>query len=166
MIRIDLLKPDDVSNEYVNWFLSQEVIRYSDNQYRKFSIESQKHYVTSCFNDENIALYGIFDDKKHIGNICLTGLKSFHFNAEISYLIGDLSYWGKGVATLAVGSIIEHARNRYNLNRLSAGVSSKNIASQKVLINSNFLLEGIRKKHLYFNNEWQDQHLYGLLLKD
>lgn len=164
MIRIDLLKPEVVSKKYVDWFLSKEVIRYSDNQYREFTLESQKKYVTSCFNDENIALYGIFDDKKHIGNICLTGLKSFHFNAEVSYFIGDLSYWGRGVASLAVRLIIEHARDRYNLKKLTAGVSSKNIASQKVLINANFLLEGIRKKHLYFNNEWQDQHLYGLLL--
>tara|TARA_B100002019_G_scaffold292381_1_gene315290 strand:- start:191 stop:691 length:501 start_codon:yes stop_codon:yes gene_type:complete len=164
MLKIDILKPENVTMEYVNWFKSKEVIKYSDNQYRYFSLDSQKKYVDSCLENENIELNGIFYNQKHIGNICLKGLKSFHSRAEISYVIGDIEYWGKGIATYAVKYITKTAGEKYSLKRFFASVSSENIASNKVLLNSGFSLEGIRKKHLFYNKKWQDQKIYGLVL--
>ena len=165
MIKLAQLKPTDVTHDYVNWYESKEVIKYSDNQYRSFSLNYQINYVDNCSKNEDIELYGIFDKKKHIGNISLSGLKSYHPTGEISYVIGDTSYWGKGIASEAVNLIIEIASSKHSLHKVFAGVSSKNIASQKVLIKTGFSLEGIRKEHLFYNNEWQDQYDYGLILK-
>ena len=55
----------------VNWFFDDEVVRYSDNQYRDFSLEGQKDYVEACLSDENKDLYGIFDAEIHVGNITI-----------------------------------------------------------------------------------------------
>ena len=164
MINIKVLKPEDVTMEYVNWFKSKEVIKYSDNQYRNFSLESQRQYVNYCLENQNIELNGIFDNKKHIGNICIEGLQSFHSRAEITFVIGEIDYWGKGIATSAVKYVIKTTGEKYSLKRFFASASSENIASNKVLLNSGFSLEGIRKNHLFFNNKWQDQKIYGLLL--
>lgn len=166
MIRIEILKEEDVTSKYLDWYKSKEVIRFSDNQYRNFSLDSQINYVNDCLKNEDLELYGIFDDTKHIGNICISGLKSFHSRAEISYVIGDTTYWGKGIASKAVNLMIKVGIEKYSLNKLFAGTSSKNKASQKVLLNSGFELEGIRKDHLFYNNQWQDQYDYGLLLKN
>ena len=165
MIRIDILKPEDVTNDYVDWYKSKEVVKYSDNQYKNFSLDAQQKYVDSCLKDEDIVLYGIFDKNNHVGNICISGLKSFHSRAEISYVIGIQSYWGRGIASKAVNLIIKIAKEKYSLHKLYAGVSSLNKGSQKVLIKSGFFLEGIRKNHLFYNNEWHDQYDYGLLLE-
>ena len=166
MIRIEILREDDVTYKYLDWYKSKEVVRFSDNQYRNFSLDCQIKYVNDCLINKDLELYGIFDTNKHIGNICISGLKSFHSRAEISYVIGDTSYWGKGVASKAVKLIIKVAIEKYSLNKLFAGTSSLNIASQKVLVNSGFSLEGIRKDHLFYNEQWQDQYDYGLLLKN
>ena len=166
MIKIQILKINDVTNNYLDWYKSKKVVKFSDNQYRKFSLDHQINYVNDCLVNEDLELYGIFDTNKHIGNICISGLKSFHSRAEISYVIGDTSYWGKGLASKAVKLIIKVAIEKHSLNKLFAGTSSMNIASQKVLVNSGFLLEGIRKDHLFYNNQWQDQYDYGLLLKN
>ena len=166
MIRLAQLKPTDVTDDYVNWYNSKEVIKYSDNQYRSFSLNYQITYVDNCSKNEDLELYGIFDKEKHIGNISLSGLKSYHPTGEISYVIGDTSYWGKGIASEAVNLIIEIASSKHSLHKVFAGVSSKNIASQKVLMKTGFSLEGIRKEHLFYNNEWQDQYDYGLILKN
>ena len=45
--------------------------------------------------DKNLALYGIFYGKIHIGNILLKGLISDNKCGEITYVLGDKSYWGK-----------------------------------------------------------------------
>ena len=165
MISINLLTINDVNNRYLDWYKSKEVTKYSDNQYRNFSIDYQINYVESCLNNQDVELYGIFNNNLHIGNICISGLKSFHSRAEISYVIGDTNYWGKGIASKAVELIINLAEEKYSLHKLFAGVSSMNIASQKVLIKTGFSLEGIRKDHLFYNKQWHDQHDYGLILK-
>ena len=163
-LKIEILKPDDVTIKYVNWFKSKDVIRYSDNQYRNFSLDTQKQYVNSCLRDENIELYGIFYNKKHIGNICINGLKSYHSRAEISYVIGDIAYWGKGIATYSVKYLIKKIGSKYSLKKFFANTSCENIGSNKVLLNAGFILEGIRKDHLLYNEKWQDQNEYGLLI--
>lgn len=163
-MEIRILKPNDVSENYVAWFSNKEIVRYSDNQYRLFSLEGQKLYVENCLKNKEIRLYGIFVEGIHIGNIVLNGIGSIHKRAEITYVIGEHKYWGKGITTNAISSIIEVSRKEYKLHKLYAGIAEKNIGSKKVLEKNGFNLEGIRKNHLYYDNVFQNQLDYGLLL--
>ena len=97
-----LLKESDVTQSYVDWYSNPDVTSYSDNQYRVFTLDGQKNYVRSCLNNDDIDLYGIFDNGLHIGNIVISGLSSVHKRAEITYVVGDTGYWGKGVASYAI----------------------------------------------------------------
>ena len=97
-------------------------------------------------------------------NIALNGLNSKHQKAELTYVIGETSYWGKGVATFAVAKMIQIAKTEFDLNKLYAGIASSNINSGKVLKKNGFILEGTRKKHLFYCGEFFDQLDYGLLL--
>ena len=110
-LKLKILEKIDVTRNYVDWFNNKRVTRFSDNQYKSFTLESQLLYVENCIKDDNIALYGIFINKKHIGNITLNGLKSFHKRAEISYLIGETSFWGKGIGQLAIKQVINFSKN-------------------------------------------------------
>jgi len=71
---------------------------------------------------------------------------------------------GKGVATFAISKIISLARSKYKLNKLFAGVADKNEGSKKVLEKNGFILEGVRKKHVYLNNKFHDELIYRLVL--
>jgi len=159
-----ILEVNDITEAYVEWFKSKKVALYSDNQYRNFSVSEQKLYVSGCLEDKNIDLYGIFSDNIHIGNITLTGISSVHKRAEISYVIGDVRYWNRGFASLAVSEVIKISKSKYQLNKLYAGVSAKNIGSIKILEKNGFSLEGVRKSHLYYNDVFTDQLDYGLML--
>ena len=163
-VKIKILKIKDVKKSYVKWFSDKDVVRYSKNQYKKFSIIGQKKYVKKCLKDKNLALYGIFYGKIHIGNILLKGLISDNKCGEITYVLGDKSYWGKNIGSIAIKKIIFICKKKYKLNKIIAGCADKNIASKKLLIKNKFVLEGRRKKHLYFNRKWYDQLDYGLLL--
>tara|TARA_Y100001933_G_C18885751_1_gene516070 strand:+ start:113 stop:604 length:492 start_codon:yes stop_codon:yes gene_type:complete len=163
-MELRILKPDDITQSYVDWMEDKEVIRYSENQYRNFSIDSQKKYVTHCLYEKDIDLYGIFINSKHVGNICLKGLTSKHKRAEVTYLIGVKNLWGKGLGYEVLANIIYKAKKEYKLKKLYAGVASENIASKKVLEKNKFKLEGIRKDHLFLNNVFMDQLDFGLIL--
>ncbi len=165
-ITIRILQVSDVSQSYVDWFLDKEVTKFSDNQYKKFSLDTQISYVENCINDKDIDLYGIFDRARHIGNIVIDLSDRLHGRAEISYVIGDKKYWGKGIASKAIGLIIECAKEKYSLHKLTAGCAEKNIGSIKALQANGFSIEGTRISHLYYNNLWHDQIEMGLVLND
>lgn len=161
---LKLLKTEDVTKNYVDWFSDKDVTRYSNAQYHNFSLKGQKAYVEECLKNDDILLYGIFIDEKHIGNITLKGLLSVHKRAEVTYIIGEKKYWGKGIGSRALFKIIEIASKDLKINKLWSGVAGENIASRKILEKNNFSLEGIRKKHLFYNNNFDDQFDYGLIL--
>jgi RimJ/RimL family protein N-acetyltransferase len=154
----------DVTQAYVDWFKDTEVVRFSENQYRSFTLEGQKDYVSSCSANEDIELFGVFDARKHIGNVALAGLLSPHNRAEVTYMIGDRDYWGKGTASYAVSEVVKIAARDYNLNKLVAGAVGANIGSLRVLEKNGFVLEGVRLKHLLYHGIFYDQHDYGLML--
>ncbi len=162
---ISILQVEQVTQSYVDWFSNKEIVRYSDNQYRTFSFDGQCSYVEGCLQNDDVNLYGIFDDNTHIGNITISGLTSHHRKAEIAYVIGEANYWGKGVASFAVANIIQKAKEEFNLNKLYACHASGNVRSGKVLKKNGFVIEGIRKKHAFINGVFVDQIDYGLLLE-
>ena len=163
-VYIRILQIEDVSEDYVNWYSNKQVTRYSDNQYRSFSLESLKNYVESCLSNNNVDLYGIFFKRKHIGNVVISGLTSVHKRAEITYVIGDTNFWGKGYGSFVVTEIINKAKTHYKLNKLFAGLAEGNKGSEAVLRKNGFLLEGIRKNHLFYSEKWYDQLDFGLLI--
>ena len=101
-IKIRILEAEDVTENYVKWFLDNDVTKFSLNQYGKFSYDGQCAYVVSCLTSTETDLYGIFDEKNHIGNIIISDLNSPHKRSEIAYVVGEKLYWGRGVATFAI----------------------------------------------------------------
>ncbi len=164
-LKICILRVEQVTQSYVDWYSNKKVIQYSDNQYKKFNLEEQCSYVESCLQNDDVNLYGIFDNNTHIGNILISGLISQHKKAELTYVIGETNYWGKGVASFAVSKMVELAKKKFKLNKLYAGIASSNLGSGKVLEKNGFIIEGIRKQHLYYNGNFFDQIDYGLILK-
>ncbi len=163
-VKIRILKVKDVTTNYVSWFEDKEVVKYSNNQYRSFSLKTQKEYVNNCLQNNDADLYGIFHKKQHVGNILIWNLSDWHRRAEIGYVIGDKSYWGSGIASLAIKEIIKISKTKYKMNKIIANCASFNEASKKCLEKNGFMLEGVKIKNLYYNGEWHDQFDYGLLL--
>lgn len=164
IISLKKVTEDDITSEVIRWYENVEIIRFSDNQYRNFTIDSQREYIRKSNRDKNLWLRGIYVDDTYVGNIVLNDIQSNHKRAELTYLIGNRNYWGKGIAAKSIELSIQYARS-LSLNKVYAGVSSKNYGSQKVLIKNGFILEGIRTKHLYYNKQFTDQLDYGLVLK-
>ena len=164
-ITLKILEQSDVTSAYVSWLSDPQVVRFSDNQYRNVSVESQKKFVQSCIDSSYIILWGIFFENLHIGNVALDNINFNHLRAEVTYILGDTNYWGRGIATYAVKFIIAYARKELALRKLYAGVAEENIASIKVLQKCGFLQEAKRESHLYYNNTWMAQLDYKLMLR-
>ena len=78
----------------------------------------------------------------------------------ISYLIGNKSYWGKGIGSHIVYFGKQYCIKKLKLNTIYTFVHSKNIASIKVLKKNNFLITGKIKKFYKVNYKktgWDDK---------
>jgi [ribosomal protein S5]-alanine N-acetyltransferase len=87
------------------------------------------------------------------------------FSAEIGYWLAE-PFWGKGIITQAVKSLTEYAFKKYNFNRIFAGVFEGNKASEKVLQNAGYKLEGIFRKSVFKEGKFLDQYNYSILKED
>ncbi len=164
-ISFKILEQSDVSPTYVNWLSNPLVTRFSDNQYRNVSLESQKKYVQSCIESTSVILWGVFLENLHIGNVALDNINFNHSRAEVTYLLGDPNCWGRGIASYSVKHVIAYARMELRLHKLYAGVAEDNIASIKVLQKCGFTQEAKRESHLYYNHSRMAQLDYKLILR-
>ena len=163
-VKLNRIDEEIFTKENLSWYLGVDTFKFSDNQYMNFSLESQKKWISETNKCEHTMLLGIFIENKYIGNFQFSDIKSNHNRAEISYMIGDSNYWGKGIMTFVIKEAIKISTTKLNLNKLYAGLAHENHGSKRVLEKNGFLQEGVKKKHLFFNGKWYDQLDYGLLL--
>jgi len=86
-------------------------------------------------------------------------------NGELRFFIGDKKIWGKGLATDAVGLLIDYAFNKLNLHRVYGGANKENYGSVKVFKKLSFFEEGKTIEGHYRNGKYYDLVHYGLINK-
>ena len=69
---------------------------------------------------------------------------------------------GRGYGPEALKSLVSHLFERNNLATILAGTSSLNVASQRALEKAGFKREGLWKKTLFRNENWEDSVIYAL----
>ena len=79
--------------------------------------------------------------------------------AELGYRIGECAI-GKGIATEAVRLALKLGSDNHSLGKITAGTSSDNVASQKVLEKNGFSLVEKIKNYMKINEEWVDSFNY------
>ncbi len=85
--------------------------------------------------------------------------------AEIGYWLSE-SYWGQGIISDAIRTIVPVAFASHNTIRIQAGVFSNNPASMRVLEKNGFYLEAVRKNAILKLGQTLDEHLYVLFRED
>jgi len=91
----------DISKKYQNWMNDLKVTEFTEQKYKKHSLEDIRKFVNEKNKSKNEFLYGIFlkQDglKLHIGNIKLGLINYRNKSAEISYFLGEKKCWGLGI---------------------------------------------------------------------
>jgi ribosomal-protein-alanine N-acetyltransferase len=81
-------------------------------------------------------------------------------NAGLGYwVVRDLN--GRGVATAAVGSVVEWGFGAARLHRLEAATLVDNVGSQTVLRRNGFAEIGISPRYLFIGGTWRDHILFA-----
>lgn len=158
----------DCQEYYINWLNDNETNQYLESRWSKHDISSVKNFVASINNSEHSYIFAIIQGTKHIGNIKIGPIDYLYKFADIGYLIGEKSCWGKGYATEAIGLILEFAFETLKLHRVEAGAYEQNIGSQKALLKNGFIQEGVfrKRKFLKTHDMYCDSYKYSVLKEE
>lgn len=151
------LKESDAAGAYQVWMNDPEVTRFLESRFRSFTEVDLRKFIADTNQRPDTIFLGMFkrDSDRHIGNIKLE-IVWRHRRAEVGLVVGDRSEWGKGYATEAIGCIADYAFAELGLQKLTAGCYSNNLGSQRAFEKAGFMLEGVRRRHYCFEEQWAD----------
>lgn len=171
-IYISLLKLKDaeelLSLRLRNREIHQPYEPLRDHDY--FTLDGQRQLINQRMLDaeqDNAYMFGIYLlDGRLIGHITISnvvrGVGQF---ADIGYLI-DHEMQGRGYTSAAVHLILGFAFRSLGLHRLQAAILPHNEGSRRVLEKNGFQAEGIARRFIKINGEWQDHRTYAILADD
>ena len=160
----------DCNETYLGWLNDCEVNRFLETRWEEQSIDKIVAYVKDIHLSDHSYIFAIEHLEKqqniHIGNIKIGPINYRYKYADVSYFIGEKSFWGKGIATEAIKTISRFGFDNLSLNRIQAGVVGGNIGSIKALEKAGFKYEGCLREKLFTEEYVNDHLLYGLLKRD
>lgn len=118
--------------------------------------------------DENLDINWAVTEKgsdKCIGLIGFYRTQPEHFRTELGYMIAP-EHNSKGYVTEAVKTLLDYAFNTLNFHSIEAVIDSRHTASERVLQKNGFEKEAHFKENFFYNNEFTDTVIYGLLKRN
>jgi len=116
-------------------------------------------FVKDQCSKEGKTMWIIYCGDQAIGNVGINGIDLVNKRAELGIMIGDKSFWGKGIASAVEATVLEYGFSNIvagGLNKISAGVLTGNIASQKALEKVGFAKCSLKKQEYWFQGKWFD----------
>lgn len=104
--------------------------------------------------------FAILDEGEIVGGIGIILQEDvYKMNVELGYWIAE-PFWGKGIATIAVGLMAQYVFDTFAINRIVAEVFDYNKASMRVLEKNGFYLESVRRKGILKNDLLTDDFVW------
>ena len=162
------LSIEDVEGNYAYWLNDQEIVQFNSHGKFPMTVPMLKAFIESTSRATHAVVLAIIDKATdaHIGNISLQAINWQDRNAEIAFLLGERSFWGKGVMKQAGKLMIDHAFNALNLHRVHCGTSSANMGMQKLAIKLGMNEEGVRKEAIYNHGKYHDIIEFGIIREE
>ncbi|HEY2493622.1 MAG TPA: GNAT family protein [Paenibacillus sp.] len=132
-----------------------------------YTLHEQRQLILSREEDrllDRAYMFGIFtSDAELIGQVTISNVvRGVGQYADVGYLI-DLIHQGKGYMTAALGLALQYAFEALRLHRVQAVILPVNQPSRRVLEKSGFQREGIARRFLRINDQWQDHETFAIL---
>ena len=166
-IRLREIEREDLPN-FVKWFNDPEVRRYLLFS-NPMSMAKEKDWFESYLKGEDLIL-GIECQQNGkwtlIGNVGIHRTNWQHSFTNLGIVIGEKEFWGRGLGTDAIRTIVVHIFNELNLNRVALEVFDFNSRAIKCYEKAGFVHEGIMRQAQFTNGVYCDIHMMAILRED
>jgi len=125
--------------------------------------KSQEWFDKAVQDDSRRDLVIETKDGKPIGLTGLREIDQLHGTAECFCVIGDKSFWGKGIGTQVHSMLINWAFDELNLHKIWAVVYTNNAAVLRLVEKLGFEIEGTLREEKYIGGKRIDLLRIGVL---
>jgi RimJ/RimL family protein N-acetyltransferase len=137
--------PKDISRRYLMWLNNPEVVRFSNQRFRKHDVASSRRYLKSFAGTDNLFL-SIRErrGKRAIGTMTVHAAMP-HGTADVGILIGEISVWGKGFGLDAWKTLISWLLMGCSMRKVTGGTLASNVGMKCIFERSGMHLEATRQ---------------------
>ena len=156
-IYLRTLDSTDVSAEYQSWLNDPEINILLET--REATIKDLKDYIKKYNDAPDYLLFGVFDKENniHIGNVNLGPIDWKKKTAVSGYLLGNKSYWGRGIGTEMVKLTVDYAFKKLGLVQVTLGTMVENKRAQRTFEKAGFIVTGTGKIMIEKTGEFYDE---------
>ena len=124
--RLRSLKPVDASERWLGWVQDPEVVHPANAPVRHMTRQELAKYIGSHDNYTRY-LIGVFDKASglHIGFFFIDVDRN-HDTATFNVIIGEKSFWGKGVINETRAALIDYFFDKLGMAKICGGPLSRN----------------------------------------
>lgn len=161
------LEPDDYKTT-IKWRKDDEIWSMVGGPKYFVSEEFEKQWMIKSINNTNEIRVGIClkDNDELIGLASIIDINWLNRSAHCPSMIGEKSYWGKGLATEARLLLLKFAFYERNFERIWAHVLESNSASIRMCKKCGYKREGILRNSVFKDGRFQNQVLLSILRKE
>lgn len=137
---------------------------FGNNEFR-LTADQEKEYIKSINDNENsLMLLGIIDNKIiSVSQVSASNRKRIAHNSELAISVKK-EYWGMGIGTTIMESLIDFARSSNTIKTISLGVKGGNKKAQHLYEKLGFEKVGVHKNFFNIDGNYDDEILMDLYL--
>ncbi|MBS1645324.1 MAG: GNAT family N-acetyltransferase [Bacteroidetes bacterium] len=163
------ISEDDLNIEYLKWLNDEEVCKYNSHATFPYTESMMIEYFDAIERSiQSKVVLAIIDKESgiHIGNVSLQNINWVNRNAEFAIMLGNTSFWGKGVGFEVAQVIFRYGFERLNLKRIYCGTSEENIGMQHIAQKLGMQHEGTHRCAMFKFGQYKDIFTYGILYEE
>lgn len=159
-------RPEDLPS-YVAWFADPDVNRYSGIEPRPIEeMQGWMQYVEKTKKMIQWSLETASDPPILIGFVQIHSLDEANLHGETATVIGEKSYWRKGIATEIARLRTDYAFLVLKLNKLKAFISVGNEGASKACLKAGYRQVGRLQQEMFIDGQWYDDLILELLREE
>ena len=151
------------------WRNDPELIALLGAPFRYINLDVDiKWYESYMGNRGNAVRCAITEDGGDdiLGLASLVSINYMNQSAEFHIMIGDIQNQGRGLGTFDVNSMLNHAFNNMNLQRVELTVLDNNTRAKHLYEKCGFTYEGRKRKAKYKDGKFVDMLMYSILREE
>jgi ribosomal-protein-alanine N-acetyltransferase len=149
---------------FCRWLADPEVTQFLSHQ-NPYTLKEEEAWFEAVTVSERDVIWGLFVQDAHVGSIGITRIDWRNRRGVTGILIGDRSWWGRGVAGEAMRLRTRYAFEELGLEKLVTYVNEGNVASRRALERAGYQTVGVHRHHEWLHGQWSDVWV-GELLRD
>ena len=152
-------------DDFHSWINDPEV-RVFLNSNQPISWQQEKEWFEDISKRDKSIILAIVAEDKLIGSIGLHAIDHINSTATLGIVIGNKDYWGKGYGFDAEMTFLNYIFNNLGIRKVCASVFTFNKRSHCCAAKCGFKEEGVRRKQILRDGEYQDEILLAAFKED